>query len=351
VSLYHAWGPVGLVLLAAGIAVVVRSRHVGAMAVLAAFVLYFAVAGSARLTFVRYALPLMPLAAVLIAAALPQAKRWTPVVAIALLGPGLYASARIADLRWQPDTRVQAAAWMADHLPAGSVVCNFGGWAGDPPARTVEDVWWKISQLVRSADTPTVADALGALPPPPVAFVSYVVQTGTRDLAPGSLETLQQRDCDCVVAHEHDLDFSRLSPGLTERLDTVLSHAARFDPGATGAAYDEADALYVPLAGFGSLRRAGPRVDIWVRPGLEPVPAFGTADLLARALAHGARSLVPDQRESALHLVQQALSLVPRSRDPRLYREAAEVFAALGLEEPARASRARAAALTPTPRQ
>lgn len=293
----------------------------------------------------------MPLAAVLIAAALPQAKRWTPVVAIALLGPGLYASARIADLRWQPDTRVQAAAWMADHLPAGSVVCNFGGWAGDPPARTVEDVWWKISQLVRSADTPTVADALGALPPPPVAFVSYVVQTGTRDLAPGSLETRQQRDCDCVVAHEHDLDFSRLSPGLTERLDTVLSRAARFAPGATGAAYDEADALYVPLAGFGSLRRAGPRVDIWVRPGLEPVPAFGTADLLARALAHGARSLVPDQRESALHLVQQALSLVPRSRDPRLYREAAEVFAALGLEEPARASRARAAALTPTPRQ
>lgn len=349
-SLWTAFGPAGLALCLAGLSLVLQRRRPAELGLAATFLLYFAVIGSAKLTFVRYALPLAPLAAVLITIAIGRCRRWAPVAMVAVLAPSLYGSARIADLRLRPDTRVAAATWMSEHVAAGAVVCNFGGWAGDPAARTFEDVWWKISQLVRSDDTPTLGETLAVLDqvPPPVPFVSYAVQTGNQDRAVGSRATVEALDCDCVATHDHVLGFSTVTPDLTRELGGLASVRASFAPGpsAAGATYDELDALYVPLSGFGDLRIAGPAVDLWQRRAA-PVPREWTGrDVIARALMRGARSLVDaGQDEAGLHLVQQALSSVPDSQDPRLFRGAADVFRQLGLHGPAGASEERAAAL------
>ena len=349
-SLWTAYGPAGLALCLAGLGLVIQRQRPAELGLAATFLLYFAVIGSAKLTFVRYALPLAPLAAILIVVAIGRCRRWAPVAMVAVLAPSLYGSARIADLRLRPDTRVAAASWMRDHIAAGAVVCNFGGWAGDPAARTFEDVWWKISQLVRSADTPSLAETLAVLDrvPPPVPFVSYVVQTGNQDLAAGSRATVEALDCDCVTTHEHVLSFSTAAPDLARELGGVASVRARFEPGpaADRARYDELDALYLPLSGFGDLRVAGPDMEIWQRHAA-PAPRMWTGrDVIARALMRGARSLVDDgEAEAGLHLLQQALSSVPDSRDRQLFRGAADVFRRLGLPDPARASDERAAVL------
>lgn len=352
VSLWTAYGPAGLVLCLAGLVVMLRQRRPVELGLVAAFLLYFAVIGSARLTYVRYALPLTPLAAVLMAVAIRRCGRWMPVAALVALGPAFYGSVRVADLRWRSDTRVEAAAWMAEHVPFGAVICNFGGWAGDPASRTFEDVWWKISQLARSPETPTVDAALTVLEtvPPPVPFVSFAVQTGNQDLAAGSWAAVEGLDCDCVVGHQHRLSFSTLSPGLTDVLAGMSRAGTSFQPG-TGtdtASYDELDALYVPLSGFAGAVRAGPSIDIWRidRGRASAVGQWTAADVFARALLRGARSLADEgQQETALHLTQQALSSVPNSRDPRLFLDAAHVFRRLGLEVPATASMERAAGL------
>ncbi len=349
-SLWTAYGPAGLALCLAGLALAVQRRRPGELGVAAAFLLYFVVIGSAKLTYVRYALPLTPLAAVFITIACRRCGRWAPLAALAVLVPSLYGSTRIADLRWRPDTRVQAAEWMATHVPAGSVLCNFGGWAGDPPSRTFEDIWWKISQLARTEDTPSVGEALAVLDrvPPPVPFVSFVVQTGNQDLAAGSQSTVTGFGCDGVVTHAHELGFSTRTTDLTDQLAELVGPEARFGDGTDTASprYDDLDALYVPLSGFGDLRRAGPRVSVQLLDTGGANMRWAARDVFARALVRGARSLVDEgQHDAALHLVQQSLSSVPESRDARLFSDAAIVFQRLGLAEPARSSAARAAAL------
>jgi len=354
-SLWTAYGPAGLALCLLGLVVTVQRRQPAEIALAATFLLYFGVIGSAQLTFVRYALPLTPLAAVLIAIAIRRCGKWAPAAAIAVLGPSLYGSARIADLRLHPDTRVESATWITDHVAPGAVVCNFGGWAGDPSVRTFEDVWWKISQLARSSDTPAVGEALDELGdgPAPVPFVSFVIQTGNQALAPGSLATIENFDCDCVVTHDHALSFSTMAAGMPEDLADVFATGPPFtvDPGNSGSGqsrYDDLDALYIPLSGFGNLRQAGPRTNVLlIHEGVPGNNVRWTArDVFARALTRGARSLVDEeQRETALHLVQQALSSVPDSRDARLFFDAADVFAELGLSAPAEASRQRAVEL------
>jgi len=349
-SLWTAYGPAGLALCLAGLGLVLQRRRPAELGLAAAFLLYFALIGSAKLTFVRYALPLAPLAAVLITIAIGRCGRWAPVALVAVLAPSLYGSARIADLRLSPDTRVEAATWLDEHVAAGTVICNFGGWAGDPAARTFEDVWWKISQLVRSADAPTLAETLAVLDQskPPVPFVSYAVQTGNQDLAVGSRPTVEALDCDCVATHNHALSFSTVTSYLTRELGGVATVRASFDPGpaAASARYDELDALYLPLAGFGDLRVACPAIDLWQRRSAQDPRNWRGRDVIARALMCGVRSLVDEgQDEAGLHLVQQALSSVPDSQDSRLFRGATDVFRQLGLPGPARASEERAAAL------
>jgi hypothetical protein len=351
-SLWTAYGPAGFALCLTGMVLVGYRRRAAELGLFAVFLLYLAVIGSAELSFVRYALPLAPLAAILITMAIRRCQRWAPIAMVAVLVPTLYGSARIADLRLRPDTRVEAAAWMARHIPGGAVVCNFGGWAGDPAARTFEDVWWKISHLARSTETPTVAQTLSVLEQiaPPGPFVSYAVQTGNQDLVGGSLATANAFDCDCIVAHEHALNFSSVATDLVDELGGASRVDQRFGaPAMTDAArYDELDALFVPLTGFGDRRQAGPYVRVWQRTAQENPLSWSSRDVFARALVRAASSLVDDnQLETALHLVQQALSSAPQSRDQRLFLQAADVFRRLGLEEPARASATRAAKLTP----
>jgi hypothetical protein len=77
---------------------------------------------------------------------------------------------------------------------------------------------------------------------------------------------------DYLLTHDHVLFSSQVDPAALEALAPRLRLLAEFDPscGRPGAAvFEEADAYYLPVAGFGAVCRGGPSVRIYA---VEPRP-------------------------------------------------------------------------------
>jgi hypothetical protein len=100
---------------------------------LAGFLAYYLVMGAGMLVFLRYALPLMLLLAVLIAGVVRSARRPWRQAGLALLVAlePLHASVFMVRLAGREDSRAAARAWVEAHVPEGTAIGNFGGWAGD----------------------------------------------------------------------------------------------------------------------------------------------------------------------------------------------------------------------------
>lgn len=250
----------------------------------------------------------------------------------------VYGSLAVARLHATEDTRIEARRWLEANAEPGSVCCNFGGWAGDPPVRTVEDIWWKVSQLVGSTASVDVGQALRYLDrhAPPSPFYSFVVQHGNRGFASGRLDLVTGFGCDYVLLHEHRLSYSTVDPAFRSALSRLASRVAGFgDPlkGGVGQAYDPIDAYFVPVAGFADVHRPGPHVEIW-RTGQDSGgrPANWTArHIFARAFLRGAASLLDQgHAEPARHMMNQALQAAGQSQDDWLLTEAARLRRRLG---------------------
>jgi len=77
---------------------------------------------------------------------------------------------------------------------------------------------------------------------------------------------LDAAQADYLLAHDHVLFSSHVDPAALATLEPRLTLLADFDPscGRGGAAvFEEADAYYLPIAGFGAVCRGGPHVRIY----------------------------------------------------------------------------------------
>ena len=261
-------GWVALVLLGIGMVATVRRRHAAGGVVLAAFVGYWAVMGAGQTVFARYALPLIALQAVLIGGTVRWPGRGALVLAVVLLAQPLYASWMQVRLLQREDTRVQARAWIEDQLPAGAMLGNFGGWAGDVKLRNYEDLWWAISHFERVFGPEQMARAVDFLAEraPPAPFYSYALQRTNRDQAHGSMAEIERLATTWVVLHRHPLGYSRIDSTFAAALAARAERVAHFSPGVlrpTHGSYDIFDAFYLPLGGYDGLERPGPDVEIW----------------------------------------------------------------------------------------
>ena len=340
-SLRHSLGYLGLA--AAAIAVglqVFRQRQTEVWVVLAAFAGIGLAVGWAQLTFVRYALPLVALQAVLVALALRQIPylRWRAVLLLALLIEPLYGSVRVAQLQASEDTRHQARDWMERNAAPGARCCNFGGWAGNVPVETFEHLWWKRQKALRNLDVA----AMDALLPflerenPHKPFFSYVIQHGNRELGSGSIETVENFECDYVILHDHPLSVSPIDTSLVVALAEVGERVAVFDPEGLDVSrpqYDPIDAYYIPLANFGALQQSGPAVQIWrtAAANARPRPKQSAHALLAAASRRAAKSALDEGMPGEFaQLTQVAARRDPGFADPRFYNDAGIAFRRLG---------------------
>jgi hypothetical protein len=128
----------------------------------------------------------------------------------------------------ETDTRVLAAQWMREHLPAGALVAVLGATLftyADP----------ELPPTVRRAENGLPADAYA--------------RTGVTH----------------VVTHEHRIPFSRLDAGHMAKLSPHLRLLAEWTPFAAGPAggFEDEDAFYVPFYDFAGVVRPGPVVRIY----------------------------------------------------------------------------------------
>ncbi|MDP6701964.1 MAG: tetratricopeptide repeat protein, partial [Candidatus Latescibacteria bacterium] len=267
---------------------------------------------------VRYALPLCVFAAVLAAGALAQlrARRWVlPLMVLALAQP-LYGAVRLTGIAAEADTRVEARRWLEAHVPEGATCCNFGGWFGDVPLATYEDLWWRIWNFERAYPRANIDAALDFLAAhrPAAPYYSYAVTAGNQRLEPGSVETIDNHDCAYVVLHRHRLSYSAVDSAFAARLAAHAERLAHFAPAGLAQAapvYDPIDAYYLPIGDFGALRQAGPEVEIWKWKDVAP-EVRDTQRAFAQAYAVGAFVRLAQNRLEDCHLMtRRALELDP----------------------------------------
>lgn len=313
------------------------------LVVLSATAAAYLVVNWGQLAFARYVLPLVPLQAAIAAdflarglsawtrRRLPRVAVWAWGAAIACVAlQPLFASIRVARLQARVDTRTEARRWIEAHVPPGSTLCNFGGWAGDPQVRTYEDLWWRFGHFLQAYGVADLEPVRRSAPADScLRYYSYAVQSGNEELSGGSLSLIHRRQCSAVTLHDHPLAYSAVDSAFRALLSAEATRRLEVDPGTQeGATYDPMDAYYVPLTSQGPAR-PGPRVEVWEVPQYRPPPSPQTAtQVLARALSLQAQKEAGDGlADAARRTLQRARSLDPVSLYPL------EVLAQVELDE------------------
>ena len=212
-------------------------------------VFYYVVMGVSPVRLARYLTPVMPVVALLVAALVAavvtrhasERRRAAAfaVAALVLTLEPLGASLAHDRLAARTDTRVQATEWLASHAPRGARVAVVG-----------TQLWgWGRPQM-----------------PPGIDFT---------EIRP-TLAALDAAHADYLLAHDHVLFSSHVDPAALAVLAPRLALLVELDPtcGRRGTAiFEEADAYYLPISGFGAVCRGGPHIRIYaVRPAREGTP-------------------------------------------------------------------------------
>ncbi len=198
-------------------------------------VAYYAVLGSGRTVFARYALPLVPFLCVSAGYAVAtvanwlaryaNGARWSAATAALLTAVILWPSARSViafdRLLTREDSRLIARRWIEQHVPPGATIAQIGA---------------ANAKVYVAGDERYVAAPTDSRPALIVIVSSPITGAATEDIAP-------------LLAQEYDLSFE----------EQVVSEN---DP---AHIYDRQDEFYLPLAGFDRIERPGPNVRVYVR--------------------------------------------------------------------------------------
>ena len=287
-TLRHSLGWPGLGLGLVAIVQAIRRPRKETWVLLVGGLAFYLAVSWGRLTFVRYALPLMALQAVLAAgvvASLPERKWRFTLLLLLIVGP-LYGSVRVAHLQGRRDTRLEARAWIERHVPSGASCCNFGGWAGDAPVRTIDDHWWRLKYFVRGFGHEKLKRSREFLEVnrSPTPFYRYAVQSGNRSYESGDTTLISIKRCSYAILHRHPLTYSTVDSNFAEQLKERGHVVARFTPeglGRNNPLYDPVDAYFIPIGGFGELQQPGPEIEIWQ---IDQYPPGGETFQTAREL-------------------------------------------------------------------
>ena len=246
VSLWFGVGWPMLVAALVGVAVVAVDYRRQAALVLSFPLVYYAVVGSGQTAFARYATPLVPFACVLAAATVMWIAHRLAIGRIfslaivatstaALVLPNVWRSVAFDRLIAREDNRLVAARALEAAFPSGATIYQLGSEYARLQLPAKFQVW-KEDPAINVMEAPAAAlPQLVVVPSSPLTLYTPV-----SDLA---REVLRKR---YRVMARFDVE----APGRAAR-----------------AVYDEQDAFFLPMSGFGRLLRPGPTIEIYERTG------------------------------------------------------------------------------------
>lgn len=243
--------------------------------VLAAAVVFALLLFGASSVFMRYAQPLAPLLAVLLArwgAALSRQRGLLAVWLALLLAEPLYATLQQRALVAGGDTREQARIWLKEHAPQGQRIIQIPKGAGQIPLLKPEQVFVRMDPFIASYGIEGLERALQLLadgPELPELFVDWTLENyravefpGTPD---GEMLVLRYDHPLVAMGAEDSLSWSAEAP--------AVEWLTSFSGGdAAGAVFDKVDWHFAPVGGFGAVDRTGPNIRIGVLPWHDEVP-------------------------------------------------------------------------------
>ncbi len=245
-SLRYGMG-VGLLGLAlAGIVRVLWRRDAGGWALLSFAVCFFVVMARAKLVYVRYMTPLMPVLCLFAATTVLSLSGWfrwprvrgsvVATLGILAVAEPLHASLAYGRLVHHADTRVQAYEFIQAALPPGSRVATYG------PSET-----WR-STIPR--------------------FEPVMYSNESRQSWEEALAVLKARGIRYFLTHHSDLDvFSPTLPEIERAIRGSGTLIREFRPDKAHApahpVYDRDDPYYFPIGRFGGVSQPGPLVRLY----------------------------------------------------------------------------------------
>ena len=225
--------------------------------IVAAFAVFACLIFAAESVFMRYALPLAPLCA-LLWARLVMALRGhlALMVALVLIAEPLYASLQTRRLLSGTDTREQALQWLATHAGDGAWVVNLPPLVGNIEALYPEYVFAREKRFVHSFSSGDLLEAYAGLAarddlPPLYAFLTPRGLRGRADATVGEAFVLWYEHPACPeVAEVGDRAFLQQCTWIEE-----------FSPGDTErATYEPIDWYFAPIGDFSAIEHTGPLI-------------------------------------------------------------------------------------------
>ena len=262
-TLRHGLGIVAAVAVALSLLWSVRQRQWQEFVLLAGVVPLAAVLALAESTFMRYALPLTPLLALLIGRLVGMGWKYPLVgglVTLTLVAEPLYASLRTRSLLSGQDTRIEAQVWLQTHLPHYQRLIQLPSRCGQIQVLTPERVQVRQTHYLQSYGSEALLRAYALLAQhdglPPLYLETGVekMQSTSRDSASAPVVIVHYQH---PVCPDEDIppDFQSLLEGNQRR--------KVFSPGQVEAAiFDRMDWYFLPIAGFAQVEKTGPVV--WI---------------------------------------------------------------------------------------
>ena len=258
-TLRHGLGAVAAVAVALSLLWSVRQRQWQELVLLAGIIPLAAVLSLAGSTFMRYALPLAPLLALLVGRLVGMGWKYPLVaglVTLTLLAEPLYASFRTRSLLSGQDTRLEAQAWLQAHLPQYQRLIQLPSECGQIQVLTPERVQVRQTHYLQSYGSEALLRAYALLAQrddlPPLYLETKVEKSTSRDSAsaPGVIVHYQHPVCP-------DED---IPPDLQPLIETSQWRKV-FSPGRVESAiFDRMDWYFLPIAGFDQTKKTGPIV-------------------------------------------------------------------------------------------
>ncbi len=352
-TLRHGLGVVAVVAAAWSLLWGIGQRQWQELVLLAGIIPLAAVLALAGSTFMRYALPLAPLLALLIGRLVGMGCKYPLVsglVILTLVAEPLYASLRTRSLLSGQDTRLEAQAWLQTHLPQYQRLIQVASKCGQLQVLTPERVQVRQTHYLQSYGSEALLRA-------------YALLAQRDDLPPLYLEVKATKAQDstsapaAIIHYQHPVCPEQDIPPDSQSLLAASQWRAVFSPGRVEAAiFDQMDWYFLPIAGFDQVEKTGPVVRLGTRSVNETSVRIETPSFFEALhwVLRGHQARVEKNWRDALQAYNRVLEIAPRPEEliglevgRYLYTQMGRTYAQIGQLEQAVRFLEQAVALKP----